>query len=168
MTSVHTKAVRKETKRFSLVGLIATTVDYTIYNVITGVFHGPLIIGNLASTSAASIVSFVLNREVVFDGTRHTKKRYTIMLYILIIAVSIYAIQSIVLYLVHRYVPGLGGSAGDLLAAINIHGISDRLLQNNLAKVIASFTGAIWNFFMLRKFVFVPLTDNPEKHVDVD
>lgn len=168
MTSAHTKAVRKETKRFSLVGLIATAVDYTIYNVITGIFHGPLIVGNVASTSAASIVSFVLNREVVFDGTRHNKKRYTITLYVIIIAISIYVIQSIVLYFVHRYLPGLGASAGDFLSTINLHGISDRLLQNNLAKVIASFTGAIWNFFMLRKFVFVPLTENPERHIDAD
>jgi putative flippase GtrA len=166
MTEPEKAAAKKETKRFGAVGFVATAVDYIIYNVITGLFHGPLIVGNVASTSIASVVSFLLNREVVFDGTRHDKKRYTITLYILIIAVSIYIIQSVVLYLTHQYLPGLGRGIEHLLSSVGLHGISDRMLQNNIAKVFASFFGAIWNFFMLRKFVFVPLTENPEKHID--
>ena len=166
MTEPKKEAAKKETKRFGAVGFVATAVDYVIYNVITGVFHGPLLVGNVASTSIASVVSFLLNREVVFDGTRHDKKRYTITLYVLIIAFSIYVIQTVVLYLVHQYLPGIGKALEQLIASLGIHGISDRVLQNNVAKVFASFFGAIWNFFMLRKFVFVPLTENPEKHID--
>lgn len=165
MTKLKHKAARKETKRFAFVGLAATTVDYSIYNLITGLFQGPLILGNVASTSVASLVSFFLNREVVFDGERQDRRRWTILLYVAIIAVSIYVIQSVVLYVVHEYLPHAGVSVQQLASQLGMGGISDRVWQNNFAKVCASFVGAIWNFFMLRRFVFVPLTENPQKHV---
>lgn len=166
MSDKHFKAARKETRRFLTAGAVATFFDYTIFNILVGIFQVPIIAANIASTSFGTIISYTLNRKIVFDGDRHDSRRKSVFLYIAIIATGIYGIQTLVIYLVHMQFPELGQTVHDVLVSVGIDNVSERVAMTNTAKVCASVVSAIWNFTMLRRFVFVPLTHNPEKHVD--
>lgn len=163
MNKIKRKAVRKETRRFSIVGFAATFLDYAVFNIFVGIFHFPIIAVNIVSTSLGSVVSYYLNREVVFDSERHSSKLKTWTLYALVVGAGIYGIQSIVLFLVNHYLPGMGVWIHETFAWLHL---GEHIAQTNFSKVCASFCSAIWNFFLLRKYVFVPLTDNPKKHVE--
>lgn len=153
------EAVKKEAKRFSFVGVIATAVDYTILNIASLVFQLPILVANVISTTTGSLLSYSLNKNIVFEDRRHSRKR-TITYYVLVIIVSIYVIQSIVIYLVgHRFdAPTIAALKG--LEQIGLPRISEAFVSTNLAKICASMVAAIWNYVMLRKFVFIP-----ESHV---
>ncbi|HET8690154.1 MAG TPA: GtrA family protein [Candidatus Saccharimonadales bacterium] len=149
------KHVREEAGRFSFVGIIVTTFDFLLLNFLTLVLHMPLIGANLISATVSSILSFRLNKRLTFSGQRHGYAR-TIIRYVLIVGFSVYVIQDSVLYLVgHKfdYTTDVVLHAFENLGLLNLN---DTVVNNNVAKVIAVWVASIWNFFMLRKYVFVP------------
>lgn len=153
------EAVKREAKKFSIVGILATLVDYIILNIGTVLFRFPLVGTNVVSTTIASLVGYKLNKHIVFEGGRHSRKK-TILIYVLVIGTGIYIIQNAILYLIgHRFEAPTEG----VLMALERMGLPDfneQFVSTNVSKVCASSVAGIWNYIMLRKFVFMP-----ESHV---
>lgn len=153
------EAVKKEAKKFSFVGIVATIIDYTILNIGTVIFRLPLVGVNVVSTTLASIVSYKLNKHVVFEGQRHSRKK-TLALYVFVIGTGIYIIQNVILYLIGHKFDAPTTAALSALEQIGLPDFNERFVSTNLAKVCASSAAAVWNYIMLRKYVFLP-----ESHV---
>lgn len=149
------KQVGKEAGKFSFVGLLATIIDFTLLNIGTILFGLPLIIANVISATVSSCASFFLNRKITFSGQRHDNTR-TIIRYIMIVGSSIYLIQNAILYLIghHLYTPI--DAALDTLQRHGLPHLSHEIISNNIAKALAAWLASIWNFFLLRRFVFKP------------
>lgn len=142
-----TKTEKKEFGRYSIVGFVATSIDYGLLNTLTHIVGLPLIMSNIVSTSVSSIFSYILNRKVVFKDKAHGEVK-TLLLYFASVAIGIFVLQSAVLYV-------LGN--GVLQAVYDHFGIHDALndlLATNTAKVIAGFGTMAWNFLVQRRFVF--------------
>lgn len=153
------EAVKREAKKFSLVGMAATLVDYIILNIGTVLLKFPLVGTNVVSTTIASLVGYKLNKHIVFEGGRHSRKK-TILFYALVIGTGIYIIQNVILYLIgHRFeAPTQAALMG--LERMGLPDFNERFVSTNISKVAASSVAGIWNYIMLRKFVFMP-----ESHV---
>lgn len=140
---------KKEFGKFSLVGLVASAMDYGILNLLVGAFGLPVIGSNIASTSSSSYVSFLLNRKVVFKDQKYGTFR-SMALYALVIGFGILVIQSAVLYWLHN---------GEVLQGWISGFVSDQaivsLLSLNAAKAIATSAAGLWNFTLLQRVVFV-------------
>jgi len=145
---VPSKSEKKEFGRYSLVGFIATSIDYGLLNLLTHIVGLPLVVSNVISTSISSILSYILNRNVVFKDKGHSEWR-SILLYVASVAIGIFILQSTVLFV-------LGN--GVLENAYDNFGVHDdalnQLLATNTAKVIAGFGTMAWNFLIQRRFVF--------------
>lgn len=137
------KKTFKEVAKYGLAGAISTTVDYGVLNLLLIVFQIPLIPANLISTTFGGVVSYQLDKRIVFEGRKHSRRR-AVTLFVLINASAIYGIQSLVLWLV---APQLGF-------------IGNELVQANIAKIIANIIGGIWAYLLLRRFVFARTTSD--------
>lgn len=134
--------LEREVKNFSLTGIAATAIDYAIFNLFTLLLHVPAVPSNVVSTTASSVASYKMNAKLVFEGRRYSKK-VTITLFILITAIGIYIIQNLVLYALDHLIQAVSPDMS-------------RVLRLNIAKIGASLVAGLWNYFMLRYYVFIP------------
>lgn len=150
-----TQENQKEFGKFFLVGVASTGFDYLLLNFFAVILGIPLLIANSISAPFSSYVSYRLNKRLVFEDRMHGQRK-TLMLYVMIVAFGILVIQNTLLHL-------LQGSIAQTLAE-TVHStiggsLSTEALAINIAKVGASLIAALWNFFMLRRFVFVTKDD---------
>lgn len=131
------QSTTKEVAKYSFAGIVSTIVDYGVLNLLLVVFHVPLIPANLVSTTVGGVVSYKLDKKVVFEGRQHSRKK-SVMLFILINASAIYGVQSLVLWLVVPHLDFLGSE----------------IVRSNVAKIIANIIGGVWAYLLLRTFVF--------------
>lgn len=155
------KEVGKEAGKFSFVGIIATAVDFTLLNLCTIWLGLPIIVANMISATISSGVSFLLNRQLTFNGQRHGNAR-TIIRYVLIVGISIYVIQNAILYLIGHHLYGGIDAVLDRMEHFGVPHVSHVIVSNNIAKALAAWLASIWNFFMLRRFVFVPTEESED------
>ena len=145
---------KKEVAAFLAVGVVSTLIDYALLNTFRFAFGWPLLLANCLSATVSSFASYKLSKNVVFDGTEHDRKT-TLLLYALIIGTGIVVIQNTVLHLLgNGALDGVSGLLKDLGVPLSVMAISI-----NIAKLIASLTAASWNYFMLRRFVFITKKD---------
>ena len=146
---------QKELGKFFLVGVVSTTFDYLLLNIFAVILGIPLLVANSISAPFSSYVSYKLNKRLVFEDRMHGQRK-TLILYIAIVAFGILVIQNTLLHVLQDSVaqtlaetvqPIIGGS------------LSIETLAINIAKIAASLIAALWNFFMLRRFVFVTKDD---------
>lgn len=149
------KHIRQEAGKFSFVGIIVTAFDFILLNTLIQVLHMPLIGANLISATVSSILSFRLNKRLTFSGQRHGHRR-TIVRYVLIVGFSAYVIQNLVLYLVGHKFDYPTDVVLHAFENLGLPNLNDAVVNNNVAKFIAIWIASIWNFFMLRRYVFVP------------
>lgn len=155
MKPLTRKSLHKEIGKFSFVGIIATSIDFFLLNISMLLFGLPLIASNIIAASVSSVISFTLNKRLTFDGQRHGHTR-TIVRYVLIVGISVYVIQNIILYLLSNRLLAPTDMLLDLLSTIGISGVDETVANSNFAKFVAVYTGSVWNFLLLRKFVFSP------------
>ena len=87
-------------------------------------------------------------------------KRKTLVLYVAIIGFGILVIQNTLLHLFEGSIaPAVAQAIMPALEVVNLHHLRESTVAINLAKIGASLIAALWNFFMLRKFVFVTKDD---------
>ncbi|MEO5499080.1 MAG: GtrA family protein [Candidatus Saccharimonadales bacterium] len=150
-----TQENQKEFGKFFLVGVVSTVFDYLLLNFFAVILGIPLLVSNSISAPFSSYVSYKLNKKLVFEDRMHGQRK-TLILYAAIVAFGILVIQNSLLHVLQGSValtlaetinPILGGS------------LSTETLAINIAKVCASLIAALWNFFMLRRFVFVTKDD---------
>lgn len=139
--------LKNEAKKFTFAGAVATIADYGALNLLTILAGLPLLAANMVSTTISSIISYRLNKRIVFEGRRHGRKR-SIVLYSLIIGTGIYLIQGGLLLLFQK--PLL--PVAELLS--QIIPLNPRTININISKVGAGAFAGIWNYLMLRRFVF--------------
>jgi len=142
------RAEKKEFGRYSIVGFVSTSIDYGLLNVLTHIVGLPLVVSNILSASVLSLLSYILNRNVVFRDKAHDELK-TLVLYFASVAIGIFVLQSAVLFVLGNGVlEGVYNSIGVKDNALN------ELLATNTAKVIAGFGTMVWNFLVQRRFVF--------------
>jgi putative flippase GtrA len=138
---------KKEFFHFTLVGFLATAIDYGLLNLLTHVFGLNPVLSNIISTSISSTFSYILNRKVVFKGKQHNEQK-TLALYVGTVAVSILVIQSGTIFLLGR------GVLQGLLSSLGLGDSLATFIGLNLAKLIGGLGTYVWNFLIQRRFVF--------------
>ena len=146
---------KKEVGKFMLSGLVATVLDYSLLNLFVGWLHVPLLLANSMSAPISSYVSYKLNKNVVFEDRMHGRRK-TVLLYVGILAFGILVIQNAILHFVNgSFAETVAHVLQPALGLIALDGLSEHTVAINFAKLFASLFSAAWNYYMLRKFVFV-------------
>ena len=146
---------KKEFGRFAFSGLIATAVDYTLLNFFAVLLGLPVLVANSISAPFSSFVSYKLNKNVVFRDRMHGRRK-TALLYVAILGVGILVIQNSLLHIFYDTVTkDIAETIKPAFDAVGLARISTDTIAINAAKVGASLIAALWNYFMVRRFVFV-------------
>jgi putative flippase GtrA len=143
----QSKKKRNELGRFSLVGGGATLIDYTILNLLANVVGWPLVAANIVSATTSSTFSYILNKKVVFKDKAHSERK-TLLLYIGTLIISIFVLQSLILWILDS------GLMEGFFRQFGLHGKLLEIVSSNASKVVAGFCTLGWNFMTQRKFVF--------------
>lgn len=133
------RASEHQKVRFGLVGVINTAVDFIVLNILVGVFGVPLIVSNIASTTAAMLTSFGLNKKVVFKGSEGSTRRQFILFFIVTLS-AIWLVQSTVIFAVYSVLESSAGLPEPVIL--------------NLAKLAGISAGLVWNYVGYSRFVF--------------
>lgn len=133
------QASKSEKIRFGMVGVINTFVDFVVLNVLVGLFGVMIIPANIASTTAAMLTSFGLNRRVVFHGGDGSLVRQLVLFFAVTLS-AIWIVQSGVMYIVYQ-------------ALLSTTGWNETVLLN-IAKLCGISTGLVWNYLWYSKVVF--------------
>lgn len=146
---------QKDLGKFFLVGVVATAFDYLLLNTFAVWLKFPLLIANSISAPFSSYLSYKLNKRVVFEDRMHGQRK-TLILYALIVGFGILVIQNSLLHLLEGSVArSVAETIRPLFDVIGLDQLTEQTIAINVAKIAASLLAALWNFFMLRRFVFV-------------
>lgn len=141
------------------VGLAVTALDYFLLNMFAVILKLPVILANSISAPLSSFVSYKLNKHVVFEDRMHSRRK-TLVLYALIIGTGILIIQN---GLIHIFAGPFSDSVARIVKPVfNVLGLSalsERTISINAAKMLASIFSAVWNYILLRRYVFVTQED---------
>ena len=151
-----TKTRYNELLRFSGVGLSTTLLDFILLNLLASWFMLPVMVANIGSSSVGSLVNYLLNKEIVFEDRMHGRFE-SLLKYTAIIAVGILVFQNGILHLLNQTsMLDVGQWFDSLLGTISP---GTQALALNLSKLVALFVASIWNYFMIRRFVFITSED---------
>lgn len=146
---------KKEVGRFMLVGLVGTVIDYTLLNIFAVLLGLPLLIANSISAPFSSFIGYKLNKRVVFEDRMHGRRK-TVLLYGAILAFGILVIQNTILHFVSgSFAWQIAEFVQPAIVFVGLGDVELGTIAINAAKVCASLTAALWNYLMLRRFVFV-------------
>lgn len=127
-------------------------LDYALLNLFASWLSLPIIVANMLSAPIASFLNYQLSKKVVFHDKMHSERK-SLLIYALIMGFGILVIQNIVLHICDStFMPAVAKSINDTIPFVDI---SSHLISLNLSKFVAIIASAIWNFFMLRRFVFI-------------
>lgn len=137
------RATRFEKVRFALVGVANTAVDFFVLIILVTVFHTPAFIANIASTTAALVTSFGLNKKTVFKGEdgKHVKQ---LVLFLIVTIASIWLVQTVVMTQLYNFARDYFDVYSGWQALALLIG----------AKVIGIIAGSIWNYMWYSRVVF--------------
>lgn len=140
------QATRRKISSFCFVGIINTTVDYLVLNVIVylGVVATVTVAGqsffvaNLIAVSGAMLGSFIMNKQWTFPN--NSKELHTQVFYfVLVTAFSGLLLQQFVFSFVYMLPLGVG---------------IEPFVWLNVAKTISIGVALVWNFLMYNFIVF--------------
>jgi putative flippase GtrA len=153
---------KKEFGKFASVGIVSTAADYALLNLFAVLLGLPLLVANSISAPFSSFLSYKLNKHVVFEDRMHGRRK-TLLLYVAIVATSILIIQNTLLYVLnHTIADDAARMIRPLLTDVGLAMPSVQTIGLNLAKIGASAIAALWNFYLLRRFVFVTKEDTDD------
>lgn len=140
----HSKrATRFEKVRFALVGVANTIVDFIVLITLVTLFQTPTFMANIASTTAALITSFALNKKTVFKG-EEGKQVKQIALFLIVTIASIWLVQTVVMTQLYNFSREFFDVQGGWQALALLIG----------AKIIGIIAGSIWNYMWYSRVVF--------------
>jgi len=149
-----TGARAKRMGKFGAVGVINTLLDFSLYNLLSGLLKLTLIQANIISTSVAMIFSFTANRHLVFKRDNGTGSVWREgIIFFAVTAFGLYVLQTgTIKLLTEIWVAPIGL----MLAMAHMIGITghDQFLAKNGAKAAATFVSLAWNYVMYRRVVF--------------
>lgn len=129
---------KKQVLRFGAIGILNTLFDLSLFYLLTSVFSIHFIAANIASTSAALVLSFTLNAAYTFKGPTTTR---TFVLFILVTIVSLWVLQPVVIGATEPILRTVFTSLDDSLALL-------------AAKILATGASLVVNFFGYKYLVF--------------
>ncbi len=139
-------------RSFGIAGILNTLVDFLLLNFAAFVIGLPLLLANVISTSAAMLLSFLLNNRWVFAGNTVSKGR-RIGLFLAVTLVGLYGIQSVVIYLLSNFVLWPSQMAVYFNQVLGL-GMASEFVIANTIKLIATAVTLVWNFVLYKKVVF--------------
>lgn len=122
--------------RFGLVGVINTTIDFSVLFTLTA-FGLPTLTANIISTTTAFCFSFFANKNYTFKANGDTKRE--LFLFIVVTLFGLWVIQNLVINVVTFILAGTLLSAPVILA---------------IAKILAIIASLIWNYTLYSHVVF--------------
>jgi putative flippase GtrA len=141
--------------KFGAVGLFNTILDFTIYNVLSGIFGFPIIFANLISTTITMIISFFANRNLVFNAKNTGSTSKQAVLFLVVTAFGLYVLQLGVLHFLTVVWLAPVHAAVTIVHGIGLASIfKDQFVINNTAKILGTLVSLIWNYFMYKRVVF--------------
>ena len=143
-TRRKTKQVTQfEKARFILVGVANTVTDFVVLLSLVVVFGVPSGMSNIASTTCALIVSFLLNKKAVFQGEEGMKFRQ-IAIFIIVTLAGIWLVQTVIMVQLNNA----------LIDALNVKGGIAAVGILLFAKVMGIAAGSVWNYMWYSRVVF--------------
>ena len=142
---VAKRAANYQKVRFAAVGIVNTIVDFGMLNLLVFVFMVQLAPANIISTTLAMLVSFGLNKKIVFrqKGPGALKQ---FILFMVVTLIGIWLLQTIIV--VQAY-----GALERLLHEQQQTGLLAWFILNT-AKAIGVAVGIIWNYLWYSRLVF--------------
>lgn len=139
--------------RFSVVGILNTGIDLTIYNLL---IHASLSPGyaNIPSTTIAMVFSFFANRQAVFkSGSKQPGLQAA--KFLAATAFGLYVIQSVIINILTKHWLWPGMTAYHIVSALGLaHVFSQTFVIDNSAKVLAIVASLVWNYLTYKNWVF--------------
>ncbi len=136
-STLHQTLLQSKKVRFGAVGIVNTTIDFTVLFLMVTFFAVPVIIANVVSTSVALGVSFLLNKKTVFKDNDKGWVRQ-ILLFAGVTLAGLWGLQSVVIVVT---VATLEQSISHTWALL-------------LAKVVATIVSLVWNYVWYSRVVF--------------
>lgn len=148
-----TEAVR--VGKFGAVGILNTLLDFGIYNALTTKRIGlTKLRANVVSTTITMIISFFLQRQVVF-GSGQSSPLLQAIKFFAVTAFGLYILQNIVIYLFTKSWKWPKNLVHAVLKKLpKIKYINDDFVVKNGAKVAATLVSLTWNYIMYKRVVF--------------
>lgn len=146
----------KKIIRFGVIGSCNTLLDLVMLNILVLVVGLGELPANTISVCIGISISFFLNRMVVFQKSKESKKSTLKQFakFFMITGFGVLVIQNITIL-------GLGRALGlhdigihGLLELVGLGAISIRFINLNIAKILAVLVGMCWNFIMYNFVVF--------------
>lgn len=138
--------------RFGMVGVLNTTIDFTLYNIFTAVFHIMATPAGLISGSIAMINSFVFNQRFTFRAKKVAPRR--VAYFFIITGIGVYAIRPTILTFFTKTWLWPSHLAYDVARMVHLP-VSANFVSNNLAFAMVICIVWFYNYLMYKKFVFV-------------
>ncbi len=147
-----------EKGRFVVVGIINTATDFILLNLLLSFTGLPLYGANLISAFVAMCVSFVLNRNFVFQkGAKADVREFFTFMGVTLL--SIWGVQTLIIFLLTQQFPQPLVTIADAVHATGLaQSISLEFIVNNMTKIIATAASLIWNYLFYKYVVFAPKT----------
>lgn len=126
------------------VGAFNTLFDFTIFNILIVVFAVSPVPANIVSATTAMIVSYLLNKKVVFrhEGAHSVRQ---IVLFFAVTIIGIWVVQNLIMVSVLEILERiLEPEAGSFLL----------WFLQNVAKAVGVLGSLVWNFLGYSRLVF--------------
>lgn len=149
LVSLAKKLWQRREIRFLAVGCFNTVLDFILLNILFGLVGLPQLVSNTISVTIGITISYFLNHKIVFrHNSKPALKNY--LRFFVITGFSAILIQNLVIYTVMKVIPVSEE------VTVNIVGftIAAKVLELNIAKVMAVLTGMSWNFLLYKYVVF--------------
>lgn len=149
VTSIITNS-RERTRflRFAVVGVIGAIVDFGVMNLMSSVFHAPLVVAGTISFIAAILSNFTWNRYWTYPDSR-TRPFLRQLSMFTIVSVTGLAIRIPLLAVLE---PVLLRLVGSLPIELTVQAVE--LISDNLTLVVAVIVVMFWNFFVNRYWTY--------------
>ena len=153
-----TRVIADKRLLFILAGLGNTAVDFVFFNLALVVLGFAPWLANIASTSVAMSISFLVNKHAVFRDGRTSSYRQFVA-FVAVTAAGLWGLQTVIVVaatgILHPVARELFGLAGR----------SAQLLVPNVAKILATIASAVWNYFWYDRVIFAktPPQNKPQE-----
>ena len=159
MSFIADKQERIRFLKFSFVGVTGTIVDFGVMNLMSLVFHLPLLWAQAISFTIAVVNNFLWNRYWTYPDSRSKRAPQQLIQFVLINLVGILVRTSLISWLNNLILHALNN------AAIRLP-LENFVISQNAALAVSILIILFWNFFANRYWTYgdVPIgTDNDDQ-----
>ena len=159
MSFIADKQERIRFLKFSFVGVTGTIVDFGVMNLMSLVFHLPLLWAQAISFTIAVVNNFLWNRYWTYPDSRSKRAPQQLIQFVLINLVGILVRTPLISWLNNLILKALNN------AAIRLP-VENFVISQNAALAVSILIILFWNFFANRYWTYgdVPIgTDNDDQ-----